>query len=211
MSLPSAAVFGGRLNERGGGESLAVALEGADIILTRVKGGGWISAAIERATRDDPLITFSHAALVVDGGAVDRALLVEMTWPRGREVPLTYYAAGGAKWLALRSPRRPAFGRQAVVRRGLEYEGRLYPLGKLVLQMADLATGSRFFTRGLGVRYLEVCSGLVARAYKDGAGFYFKDDQTGKTLDPESVRPDDIHDFACRWPHDLQAVAGSVL
>ncbi len=180
----------------------------ADIVLTRIKAGGWVSDAVEAVTRDDPGVTFSHAALVLYPGDERTATLVEMTWPRGRTVPFTAYTAGdAAKWMVLRvSGLWPAVAND-VARAAARYVGRLYPLGKLALQLADIATGSRFFTKTFAIHYLEVCSGLVARAYAEGAGFYFED--RGRRLDPESVRPDDIYDDACQR-NALQVVAGNL-
>lgn len=189
-------------------------LKPADIVLTKVRGGGLVSQVILWATRapGEAKTRVSHAALVeYPGASMEGTGIVESTWPRVQRNNLLPYVEGGI--IVYRHRLLTARERQLIVETAATREGERYGLGKILWQAADAliakAIGKigikyepRIF-RNLNLARPLVCSQLVAWAYER----VFTDPQFAHLRnrglsDPwQTYSPDDLDDELSVHPH----------
>lgn len=170
-----------------------VLLEPGDIFLTR--GRGFVSRAIRFFTRriGESRTKVNHVGLVVEGGPLERAVVVEAL--REVERHRLVEAYGGAEdEVAIYRPLGLSPAEIArVVAAGEGYVGRRYGYGKIVLHALDWALQGAYVFRRLGrMDDYPICSWLVAHAYAE-AGVSFG-------VAPGAATPDDVWDHVTRHP-----------
>jgi hypothetical protein len=170
-----------------------VLLEPGDIFLTR--GRGLVSRAIRFFTRriGESRTKVNHVGLVVEGGPLARAVVVEAL--REVERHRLAEAYGGAKdEVAIFRPLGLSPAEIArVVAAAESYVGRRYGYGKIVLHALDWALQGAYVFRRLGrMDDYPICSWLVAHAYAE-AGVHFG-------VAPGAATPDDVWDHVTGHP-----------
>ena len=198
---------------------------GAIVCTTQRKRGKgfieWLMSLVSRmiawASRmpGEPQTRATHAALVIRGGTLETALILEALWPRVQIAPLSKYAGHMTAYRPLRI--NPVI-RNLMATRACEQakltggraRGIIYGLLKLPLFLLDcllskalcycwivicaLVPGLRYrpferriFTR-LNLIWVFVCSQVVARVYQEVGGIKF-------IYHWSRVTPDDIDDY----------------
>jgi hypothetical protein len=170
-------------------------LQPGDLLLTR--GSSWIGRAI-RAFETQPREgqTFAnHVGVVVEGGSVDTAVIVEALWTVERH-PLAVYKGSG-DWISVaRMPRITLKEQQTLADKAAEYVGRKYGWLKIGAHAGDrlierltfgLWKNPRVFRAFALIDKYPICSWVVAFAY-DAIGVRFG-------VEPNAADPDDIDDF----------------
>ncbi len=167
---------------------MAVTLQPADIFLTR--GTGIISRLIQFFSRGigEPRTKVNHVGLVVEGGPIDSAIVVEALTKVKRHKLFDQYVNtkhGVAVYRPL-NVEQEDLDKIVVTAEG--YVGRTYGYLKILLHLLDWALLGAYVFRRLGQmdRY-PICSWLVAHSYKK-ANLYFG-------VKPGAATPDDIWDF----------------
>ena len=176
-----------------------------------------ISWLIARASRmpGEPATRATHAALVIKGGTLETALILEALWPRVQISPLSKYAGHMTVYRSLRI--NPLIcnlmahrAREQAKLTGGRTRGIVYGLLKLPLFLLDCLLSKalcycwivicalvpglkyrpferRLFTR-LNLIWIFVCSQVVARVYQEVGGVKF-------IYHWSRVTPDDIDDY----------------
>ncbi len=168
-----------------------------DLFFTR--GAGFVSIMIRFFTRSigEARTKVSHVGLVVGGGPIEGAVVVEVLsrvrrhrlWGRYSRKRRTAVAVYRAKNLNAEQIRK-------IVEKAEAYVGREYGWLTIVAHFLDwLLQGAYFFRRIIGGDDYPTCSWVVAHAYKE-AGLHFD-------VRARAASPDDIWDFAAEERPDL--------
>ncbi len=168
-----------------------------DLFFTR--GAGFVSVLIRFFTRSigEARSEVSHVGLVVGGGPIERAVVVEdlsrvrrhRLWARYSRKRRTAVAVYRAKNLNAEQIRK-------IVEKAEAYEGREYGWPTIVAHFLDwLLQGAYFFRRIIGGDDYPICSWVVAHAYKE-VGLHFG-------VEARAASPDDIWDFVVEKRPDL--------
>ena len=159
-----------------------------DIVFTH--GNAFINRAIRFFTRriGEGRSKVDHVALVVVGGSLEQAVIVEALRTVERHRLVDEYGGLEHK-LAIYRPTRLARDKiQGIVAKAESYVGRDYGYGKIVLHALDWVLQGAYVFRRLGrMDDYPICSWLVAHAYGE-AGVHFG-------VDPGAASPDDIWDY----------------
>jgi hypothetical protein len=175
-------------------------LEPADILLARRRS--FISRGIRFFTQSfgEARSEVSHAGVVVEGGSIEQAKIVEAAGRVAKRHLLPRYGKRSHTEVAFYRPLNLSPEQRAVIVSAAEdYVGRDYSYFKIVLHLLDwILQGAYFFRRLGGIDDYPICSWLVAKAYA----------KAGKTFGvaPGAASPDDIWDFVTRHPHRYQMV-----
>ena len=174
-------------------------LQPADIFLSR--GTGLASGVIRFFTRriGERLSKASHTGVVVAGGSLERARVVEALVRVG-EHPLSRYDKKAGTQVAIYRPLRlDAAQRAAVVAKTREYVGREYGYFQLVGHFLDwFLQGAYVFRRLTGSDDYPICSWVVAHAFAV-VGVTFG-------VEPGAAQPDDIHDYVSTHPDQFERI-----
>jgi len=169
-------------------------LQPADIFLTRARGiGSWLIRFFTRSIGESRT-EVSHVGIVVEGGPLEKAVVVEA---RGRARRHLFFRQYGRKQkfdVALYRPLHlSSEGRATIVRAAQKYVGKDYSYFKILLHLLDwVLQGAYVFRRLGGINDYPICSWLVAHAYA----------KAGETFGgpPGAASPDDIWDFINAHP-----------
>ena len=172
-------------------------LAAGDLFFTR--DAGFVSALIRFFTRSigEARTKVSHVGLVVEGGPIEDAVVVEALsrvrrhrlWARYGRRRRTAVAVYRTKNLSAEQIRK-------IVEKAETYVGREYGWPTIVAQFLDwLLQGTYFFRWFIGGDEYPICSWVVAHAYKE-AGLHFN-------VQARAASPDDIWDFAVEERPDL--------
>ena len=172
-------------------------LAAGDLFFTR--DAGFVSALIRFFTRSigEARTKVSHVGLVVEGGPIEDAVVVEALsrvrrhrlWARYGRRRRTAVAVYRTKNLSAEQIRK-------IVEKAETYVGREYGWPTIVAQFLDwLLQGTYFFRWFIGGDKYPICSWVVAHAYKE-AGIHFN-------VQARAASPDDIWDFAVEERPDL--------
>lgn len=169
-------------------------LEPADIFLSRTHGiGSWFIRFFTR-TSGEPESEVSHVGIVVEGGPLEKAVIVES---HGRARRRLFFRRYGKKRKYAVAIYRPLLltpeKRALIVRAALDYVGKEYSYFKILLHLLDwMLQGAYVFRRLGGINDYPICSWLVARAFA----------RAGETFgtSPDAADPDDIWDFINAHP-----------
>jgi len=209
---------------------------GAIVCTTQCKRGRgfveWLMSLVSRliawASRmpGEPKTRATHAALVVKGGTLETALILEALWPRVQISPLSKYAGHMTVYRAMRI--NPLIcnlmahrAREQAKLTGGRTRGIVYGLLKLPLFLLDCLLSKalcycwivicalvpglkyrpferRIFTR-LNLVWIFVCSQVVARVYQEVGGVKF-------IYHWSRVTPDDIDDYCGAAVDDFEQI-----
>ena len=209
---------------------------GAIVCTTQRKRGKgfveWLMSLVSRmiawASRmpGEPKTRATHAALVVKGGTLETALILEALWPRVQISPLSKYAGHMTVYRAMRI--NPLIcklmahrAREQAKLNGGRTRGLVYCLLKLPLFLLDCLLSKalcycwivicalvpglkyrpferRIFTR-LNLVWIFVCSQVVARVYQEVGGVKF-------IYHWSRVTPDDIDDYCGAAVDDFEQI-----
>ena len=175
-------------------------LEPADILLARRRS--FISRAIRFFTQSfgESRSEVSHVGIVVEGGPLEQAQIVEAAGRAKKRHLLPRYGKRSKTEVAFYRPLNLTSGqRAAIVAAAVEYVGRDYSYFKIVLHLLDwILQGAYFFRRLGGIDDYPICSWVVAKSYA-------KADKTFG-VPPGAASPDDIWDFVTRHPQRYMMV-----
>lgn len=161
-----------------------------DVVLTR---GMSVPAKLIRVGTKEPAerqkSRVNHAGIIVCGGGVNKARIVESLDSGTVERPLSAYRTVEADSATVyRLQPITDDQRAAVAHIARSYVGRDYGWAMVAAHAADWLIGSRWFFRGMiPASANPVCSGVVAIAYA-AIGYRFR------AIPPHTVQPDDIWD-----------------
>jgi hypothetical protein len=179
--------------------SVPVVLAPGDVVLTR--SGGIVGWAIRLFTRSigESRTKASHTGIIVEGGPLDGAVIVEALATVKRH-PLWGRYAGANHAVAVFRPVNLADADLAkVVAKAETYVGRRYGYLKLLAHWADwVLQGAYVFRRLTNQDRYPICSWVVAYAFAE-AGRHFG-------VEPGAATPDDIWDFVTANPHVYREV-----
>jgi hypothetical protein len=177
-----------------------VNLEPGDVLVTR--GTGWLSKAIRVFTRriGESRTKVNHVGLVVEGGPLEEAWVVEALWKVVRRRLVEGYGSKRSPALGIFRPTNLSEEEiRAVVAAAEGYVGRRYGVLKLVAHLADwVLQGAYVFRRLTNDDRYPICSWLVAHAFKK-AGKHFG-------VAPGAASPDDVWDFCVANPDKYTVV-----
>lgn len=170
-------------------------LQVADIFFTR--GSGLLSKAIRYFTRaiGESRTKVNHVGLVVKGGPVGRAVVVEaLIRVKEHRLYAQYGGRGKRTSVAVYRPMDlTAEEINVIVATAKSYVGRRYGFLKIAAHLADwLLQGAYVFRRLAVMDDYPICSWVVAHAFKK-AGKNFG-------VPPGAASPDDIWDFVTTNP-----------
>ena len=175
------------------GDSDALLLQPGDVMLTRSRGFvGW---AIRTFTRHfgESRTRATHTGIVVEGGPVQTAVIVEALSSVKRHRLWDRYAEGTSEVAVFRPLNLTEEQIGAVVLKAESYVGRRYGYGKILAHWADwLLQGAYVFRRLTTQDDYPICSWVVAHAFA-AAGKHFD-------VEPGAASPDDIWDFVTSHP-----------
>lgn len=170
-----------------------VVLAPGDVVLAR--SGGLIGWAIRTFTRriGESRTRVTHSGVIVQGGPLDQAVIVEALSHVERHRLWDRYA-GTRKKIAVFRPRNMSADEIAkVVTKAETYVGRRYGYIKLLAHWLDwLLQGAYVFRRLTSQDRYPICSWLVAYS------FAAADKSFG--VEPGAAEPDDIWDFVTAHP-----------
>lgn len=170
-----------------------ILLEPGDVMLTR--SGGIVGWAIATFTRHigESRTKATHTGVVVEGGALRAAVIVEALSTVKRHRLWDRYG-GTSKEVALFRPLNLTPEQIAnVVAKAESYVGRRYGYLKIVAHWADwLLQGAYVFRRLASQDRYPICSWVVAHAFA-AAGKHFG-------VEPGEATPDDVWDFVIANP-----------
>jgi hypothetical protein len=174
-------------------------LEAGDIVMTR--GEGFLGRAIRFFTRrvGESRTKVNHVGLVVQGGPLKEAVMVEALRTVVRHRLIDEYG-GTRDQVAIARPTQLSRAElRRIVAAAEGYVGRKYGYGKIVLHALDWALQGAYVFRRLGrMDDYPICSWLVAHAY-GAAGVHFG-------VDPGAATPDDIWDHVTTHPGEFARV-----
>ena len=172
---------------------MSVLLEPGDVVLTR--SGGVVGWAISTFTRHfgESRTEVTHCAVVVVGGPLETAVIVEALSTVRRHALWDRYAGARKDVSVFRPLRLDPEQIARVVAKAESYVGRRYGYLKLLAHWADwLLQGAYVFRRITGEDAYPICSWVVAHAFAV-AGTHFG-------VEPGAATPDDIWDFVGDHP-----------
>ncbi len=172
---------------------MAEQLQPGDIFLTR--GASLISRLIRFFTRSrgESRTLVNHVGIVVEGGDVSRAVVVEALRVVTRRGLADGYAGTGTSVAVFRPINLTSQETDVIVQAAERYVGRKYGYVKIVAHALDwMLNGVYLFRRLIGSDEYPICSWVVAHAYA----------KAGKTfgVEPGAASPDDICDFVTENP-----------
>jgi len=176
-------------------------LQPGDIFLTR--GRGFVSRAIRFFTRHigESRTKVNHVGLVVQGGSLREAVVVEALRTVQRHRLVDEYGGERDEVAIYRPVRLNVQQLHLVVTVANGYVGRRYGYGKIALHVLDWALQGAYVFRRLGnMDDYPICSWLVARAY-GAVSVHFG-------VAPGAATPDDIWDYVSRHPEEFVRVRG---
>lgn len=170
-----------------------------DVMMTR--GTKWVSRAIRRMTqrKGEPPSIVNHVGIIVEGGTIQRALVVEAV-SRVRRVAIGEAYRDGKTRVAIARPLNLT-GKQIaqLCSRAEGYVGRKYGYGKIVAHLGDALLGGRvYFRRLVKADERPMCSWLVAQCFAE-IGLHFG-------VDARLANPDDILDFVADNPDKYRLI-----
>ena len=175
-------------------------LQPADIFFTR--GTGWLSSAIRFLTRriGEARTKANHVGIVVEGGPIERAVVVEAL-SRVRRHPLAgqYGGKKGTQVAVYRPLNLAEEERKTIVQAAEAYVNRKFGWFQLIGHGLDwFLQGAYVFRRLTGSHKYPICSWVVAHSFA----------KVGKRFgeDPGAASPDDICDFVEENPDKYQQV-----
>ena len=168
-------------------------LEPGDLILTRSRGlVGWFISTFTRHFGESRTKA-THTGLVVEGGPVQTAVIVEALSTVKRHRLLDRYAEGKSEVAVFRPLNLTDEQIRAVVLKAESYVGRKYGYMKILAHWADwLLQGAYVFRRLTSEDRYPICSWVVAHAFA-AAGRHFG-------VEPGAATPDDVWDFVTEHP-----------
>jgi len=159
-----------------------------DVVLTR--STSVLGRLIRICTRSfgEKRSKVNHVGIIVDGGVIHEAVLVEALLNVCRHGLWEHYAGTANEVAVYRATNVPSQDMQTVVAEAEEQVGKKYGFGKIIAHFLDwLLTGAYVFRRLTQNGDYPICSWLVAHAYAK-AGYNFG-------VEPGAADPDDIWDF----------------
>jgi hypothetical protein len=169
-------------------------LQPGDVMLTRSRGiVGWAISAFTRHFGESRTKA-THTGVVVDGGPIQEAVIVEALSKVERHRLWDRYAEGNRDVAIFRPLNISPQEIGKVVAKAESYVGRKYGYLKLLAHWADwLLQGAYVFRRLTTQDNYPICSWVVAYA------FAAADKDFG--VEPGAATPDDIWDFVIKHPH----------
>jgi len=167
-------------------------LQPGDVLVTR--GRGLLSRAIQFFTRriGESRTKVNHVGVIVEGGPLEEAWVVEALWKVVRRPLVDGYGAEGSSEVGIFRPTNLSDeGIRMVVDAANGYVGRRYGVLKLVTHLADwVLQGAYVFRRLTNSDRYPICSWVVACSFE----------KAGRTFGvaPGAASPDDIWDFCTR-------------
>jgi len=157
----------------------------ADVFLTR--GSSWLSRAIRFFTRGagEARTKVNHVGLVVQGGPIDDAVVVEALSTVKQHKLIDKYGGGRSQVAVYRPVNLAPAELETVVSTARGYVGRKYGFVKILAHLGDWVLQGAYVFRRLAVMdEYPICSWLVAHAFK----------QAGKSFGvaARAATPDDI-------------------
>jgi hypothetical protein len=170
-----------------------------DVVLTR--SGGLTGWAIRLFTRriGESRTKASHTGIIVEGGPLESAVIVEALARVKRHRLWVRYARGNHEVAVFRPLNLTPEEVAKIVAKAETYVGRRYGYGKIFAHWLDwLLQGAYVFRRLAREDRYPICSWVVAYAFAD-AGKHFD-------VDPGAATPDDIWDFVTGNPDKYREV-----
>jgi hypothetical protein len=168
-------------------------------MLTRSRGlVGWAIATFTRHVGESRTKA-THTGLVVEGGRIETAVIVEALSTVKRHRLWDRYAGSGKEVAVFRPLNLTGDQIESIVAKGESYVGRQYGYLKLLAHWADwLLQGAYVFRRLTREDRYPICSWVVAHAFAV-AGKHFG-------VEPGAATPDDIWDFVTAHPSAYREV-----
>ena len=170
-------------------------MKAGDIVL--VRGKGWFANRILAVASelDGELAAVSHAGIFICEKHV-----IEALFSRGVVTSLYPHDFSGVDY-AIASPKNiTEYEREILALTALTFSSKTYGYLKIVGQLLDYLTKSRWFTRG-NITGDPICSYVVAESYRTiGKDF---------DVDAASATPDDIWDFVTTNPDKYEVVCAT--
>jgi len=142
----------------------------------------------------------NHVGIVVEGGAIEEAVVVEALSRVKRHRLVTRYGSNGKDEVAIYRPLNiPGEDIAAIVRKAETYVGCKYDYSEVLLHLADWFLLGAYVFRRLGrMNPYPICSWVVADAYSN----------VGKDfgVPAGAASPDDIWDFVNKHPEKYELV-----
>ena len=168
-----------------------------DLFFTR--GAGFVSVGIRFFTRriGEARTKVNHVGLVVEGGPIESAVVVEaLSRVRRHSLWVRYSLKRRTAIAVYRAKNLNAEQIRKIVEKAEAYVGHRYGWPAIVAHFLDwLFQGAYFFRRIIGGDKYPICSWVVAHAYKE-VGLHFG-------VEARAASPDDIWDFAVEERPDL--------
>lgn len=170
-----------------------ILLEPGDVMLTRSRGlVGWAIATFTRHIGESRT-NATHAGVVVAGGPIEEAVIVEALSKVKRHPLWDRYGDGSMEVAVFRPLNLTEEQIAKVVAKAESYVGRRYGHLKILAHWADwLLQGAYVFRRLTHDDRYPICSWVVAHAFGT-AGRHFG-------VEPGAATPDDIWDFVTEHP-----------
>ena len=176
---------------------MSLVLEPADIFFTR--GTGLLSRTIRFFTRHvgESRTRVNHVGIVVEGGPIEEAIVVEaLSTVRRHSLWQRYAPRRRTKVAVYRATNLSADEIRQIVAKAESYVGREYGWLAILAHFLDwVLQGAYVFRRIIGSDSYPICSWVVAHAYK-AVGLDFD-------VEARAASPDDIWDFAVEKRPDL--------
>jgi hypothetical protein len=176
-----------------------ILLAPGDVVLTR--SGGIVGWAIRLFTRriGESRTKASHTGIIVEGGPLDRAVVVEALATVKRHRLWERYGRGSHEVAVFRPLNLTDADLAKVVAKADTYVGRRYGYLKILAHWLDwLLQGAYVFRRLARQDRYPICSWVVAHAFA-AAGKHFG-------VEPGAATPDDIWDFVTGHPDRYREV-----
>ncbi|NNM04160.1 MAG: hypothetical protein HKO65_03575 [Gemmatimonadetes bacterium] len=175
-------------------------LQPGDVLVSR--GTGLLSKAIRFFTRriGESRTKVNHVGVIVEGGPLHEARVVEALWKVVRRRLVDGYGAPGSSEVAIFRPTNLTEEEiRTVAAAANSYVGRRYGVLKLFAHLADwVLQGAYVFRRITRMDRYPICSWLVACSFeKAGKDF---------GVAPGAASPDDIWDFCTRETEKYEEV-----
>lgn len=144
-------------------------------------------------TSGEPESEVSHTGIVVEGGPLEKAWIVESRGPTRRRKLFRRYRKRKYDVAIFRPLQLTPVNRAIIVEGALHYVGKKYSYFKILLHLLDWMLQGAYVFRRLGkMDDYPICSWLVAHAFaKAGEKF---------GVEPDAANPDDIWDFINAHP-----------